>query len=195
MFCLRILCILKYSCIMQPYSLPCVVRRIGHSATGAPDMPDVGTASGLASLPHPTGNARSVPASAASTFPPGSTLLSRASTAHPQSILFCSVLWPARIAPGPPPPPLVPGLEQSPAEMEASNTMCVTVVGPLSTDSEVRGPAPAHRVGGGTTAQFAQLGFRSSLDWVRFYATIPLQYKKFRLCRACSLQEPCASGS
>lgn len=81
--------------------------------------------------------------------------------------MFCSVLWPARLAVGPPQPPLVPGLEQSPLEQVSVNTMRVVVVGPLSGDGEERGVPAGTRMGGTGATQLLQLGFRSPLDWVR----------------------------
>ena len=81
--------------------------------------------------------------------------------------MFCSVLWPARLVEGTPPPPLAPGLEQSPAEKHSKDTMRVTVVGPLVGEGEGRGGVSSMRAGATATPQLLQLGLRTSLDWVR----------------------------
>lgn len=144
---------------MQPYSLPCVVRRLSHNSTS-------GGSAAPSTAPVPPGNNPPTEASAMK-CPPGATLLSRASIAHPQSLMFCSVLWPAQLAAGLPPPPLAPGLEQSPAERENSSTMRVVVVGPLLGDGEGRSGMGSQRTGVSSAAQLLQLGFRSPLHWVR----------------------------
>lgn len=167
---------------MQPYNLQCVVRKLQQPA----DTNGVGTSGGSATPGASTSAARQAPSR--SRCPTGATLLSRASSAHPQALVFCSVLWPARILEGLAPPPLVPGLDLGPSETHSKDVMRVTVVGPLVGEGEERGCANSSRMGGAGTPQLLQLGLRSSLEWVCHLAAFPVSAGDTEMVGASQIQ-------
>jgi hypothetical protein len=125
-------------CTVQPWTLPCVVRRL----QGAPQ----GDAAGSA------GSVRNA-------APPEAVLLAQASLADPPPT-FCSILWPARITASPEPLPFAAGIR--PPEDSAAMRIMLAVPFPEG-DSRGAGARKAHGLP-------MQLGFRTSLDWVRAHA-------------------------